>query len=364
MNKAAAKVIIGFLLCGAVPMLAQGKPMDADAAVHLVSSEMQSWVMSGKIMGGAAILYLDGNARILMAGHKVRGGAAPDARTMFSIGSITKVFTAAMLADLINSGKVKPSDPVDRYLPRYTHLRPKVRGKLTFERLATFTASLPDGTPARIKTPRRYFGKYLSHWRPRWPIGSKDKYSDQSYEILAYIVPRIAGTNYSNLLSDLITGPLDMPDTLPVVAIKPDKDRAESYSARGQPFRYHRDSWNGVGFLFSTPADMQNFLQACLGVKSGSARLQSALQLTWRPSFRMRTGAAQGYAWVVRTVETQSGTQTLISKNGATGGFFAFIIFDRENQAGVVFMTNRDQARSKHVGAIVERLGRHVLTGQ
>lgn len=358
------KIIVACLLAAAIPGLAQAKPMNANTAAQLVRGKMQGWSKSGKLIGGVAVLYLDGKAQIVTAGRRDVKGEAPDAQTLFAIGSITKVFTAAMLAKLINEGKVKLSEPVDKFLPSYTHLRPGVKGKLTFERLATFTASLPDGTPVRIKTAREYFGKYLSDWRPRWRIGSKDKYSDQSYEILAYLVPRIAGTDYVRMLSSLVTGPLDMPDTLPVVIENPDHNRAVSYERNGKKFPYKRVSWDGVGYLYSTPANMQNFLEACLGVKPGTNTLQNALRTSWRPYFRMNPRSSQGFAWVVRRVKGAGGTQTLIAKNGGVGGFFAFIVFDRANKSGVVFLTNRNSKTSPHVSSLIERLATRVLTGR
>lgn len=358
------KIVVACLFAATLPGIAQAKPMDANAAAQLVRSKMQGWTKSGKLIGGAAVLYMDGNAQIITAGRKDIKGEAPDAHTLFAIGSITKVFTAAMLAKLVNEGKVKLSEPVDKFLPSYTHLRRDVKGKLTFERLATFTASLPDGAPARIKTAKEYFGKYLSKWRPRWPIGSKDKYSDQSYEILAYLVPRVAGTDYLHMLSSLITGPLDMPDTLPVAVANPDQNRAISYQRNGKKFPYKRVSWDGVGYLYSTPADMQNFLEACLGVRPGTNTLQKALQTSWRPYFRMKAGVSQGFAWVIRHVKTHRGAQVLILKNGGVGGFFAYIVFDQTNKSGIVFMTNRNSKTSPHVSSLIEGLANRVLTGR
>ncbi|MGH8225954.1 MAG: serine hydrolase domain-containing protein [Gammaproteobacteria bacterium] len=368
MRKLAVKGFVVGLCALSIPVFAQAAPkgagVNAGAPAQIVREKMEGWVKDGKALGAAAALYIDGRAEVISVGRrsKDKDAAAVDAHTLYSIGSITKVFTATMLAHLINEGKLKPTEAVDKYLPSYTHLRPAVRGKLTFERLATFTASLPDGAPAKIKTAEQYFGKYLSHWRPRWPIGSRDKYSDQSYEILAYLVPRIAKTDYPAMLSSLITKPLDMPDTLSIHSSNPDKDRAEGYNARGEKFSFHKDSWNGVGFLMSTPTDMLNFLQACVGAKPGSDELQRALKLTWRPYFKINNSSEQGFAWVVHSVSTAHGKRTLISKNGAIGGYFALMVFDPEAKSGVVFLTSRDSQKSKHPPQAFA-LAKRILTG-
>ena len=54
--------------------------------------------------------------RILVAG-KASEAKAPDGDTVFEIGSITKAFTAILLADMVNKGEVNLDDPVSKYLP-------------------------------------------------------------------------------------------------------------------------------------------------------------------------------------------------------------------------------------------------------
>lgn len=362
MNRYAFKAAAAVFLAGLLPVLAQAAPVPGDASIETVRSAMQAMVGKGQIIGGAAAVYKGGRSQIITVGRKDLKGEAPDENTLFSIGSITKVFTAAMLAKVIDEGKIRLDEPVDKYLPEYTHLRPEVKGKITFERLATFTASLPDGAPRKIKTAREYFGTYLSKWRPRWPIGSRDKYSDQSYEILAYVVPRIAGTDYPHMLSEFITGPLGMTNTLPIAVSNPDANRAYGYGSDGRKSTYHRDSWDGVGYLFSTPADMLSLVEGCLGVKPGSEALQRAFQLSRKPYFRMNAKSSQGFAWVVHHVNAGA-THELVSKNGAVAGFNALIVLDPENKSGIVFMVNRDAKRSRHAPRFYG-LAERVLTGR
>lgn len=362
MNGPSSKAVAMVFLAGLLPALAQAAAAPADASIETVRAAMQAMVQRGQIIGGAAALYKDGKAQIVTVGRKDLEGEAPDGNTLFSIGSITKVFTAAMLAKLIDEGKVRLDEPVDKYLPAYTHLRPAAKGRLTFERLATFTAGLPDGTPARIKTAREYFGNYLSKWQPPRRSRLRDKYSDQSYEILAYVVPRIAGTDYPHMLSDFITGPLGMADTLPVAVSNPDTNRAYGYGAHGAKSAYRRDSWDGVGYLFSTPADMLNLVEGCLGVKPGSEALQRAFQLSWKPYFRMKNGSSQGFAWVIHHVNAGA-THELLSKNGAVAGFNALIVLDPETKSGIVFMVNRDAKRSRHAPRFYG-LAERILTGR
>ena len=67
-----------------------------------------------------------------------------DKDTIFAIGSITKVFTTILLADMVNSGLVNLDDPIEKYFPP-SDKAPTYNGqKITLENLATHTSGLPE----------------------------------------------------------------------------------------------------------------------------------------------------------------------------------------------------------------------------
>lgn len=63
--------------------------------------------------------------------------------TIFAIGSITKVFTTTLLADMVNQGLVKLDDPIEKYLPSNIKVPQYNNHKITVEDLATHTSGLP-----------------------------------------------------------------------------------------------------------------------------------------------------------------------------------------------------------------------------
>lgn len=361
----AAVVLVGILpvLGAQAGFAAATSPSVRDRDVA-VQRALEAMVRRGELIGAVAAVYKDGRASYVAVGRKYVGEPAPDRNTLYPLASVTKVFTSALLADAVAAGKIKLDDPIDSYLPAYAHLRPAVKGKLTFERLATFTASLPDGTPPRYKTARQYFEGFLSRWTPRWPIGTKDKYSDMSYEILAFVVPRVAGSSYESLLGKVVTGPLEMTDTYPITQRNPDSDRAYGIAADGKKTRYSRHSWDGVGYLTSTPADMMRFLQACAGASAGNPALERALTLATKPYFPMRQGAHQGLAWVIHTVSTSHGAATLISKDGGIAGFSSLVVVDPHDHSGIVFLSSRDSRnKNSHPQARFMAIARRLLLG-
>lgn len=66
-----------------------------------------------------------------------------DGDTVFEIGSITKVFTALLLAEMVTRGEVALDDPVARYLPDHVKMPTRSGKQITLLDLATYTSGLP-----------------------------------------------------------------------------------------------------------------------------------------------------------------------------------------------------------------------------
>lgn len=95
---------------------------------------------------GMAVGVVDhGRRRVITYGH-LDGGNSPsvDAKTLFEIGSITKVFTALLLADMARRNELDFNDPVDRYLPTGFRMPQRNGGSITLADLATHTAGFPN----------------------------------------------------------------------------------------------------------------------------------------------------------------------------------------------------------------------------
>ena len=147
------------------------------------------------------------------------GGAGP--RTIFQIGSVTKVFTALLLADMAERGELRLSDPAASYL---RGLRVGT-GPVTLADLAMHTSGLP-------RLPRGLFWSAVLNPRDpyaRYPAarfvraarralragsgGSPYLYSNFGYGLLGYLLGQAAGTAYQTLVTTRICGPLGLPDT-------------------------------------------------------------------------------------------------------------------------------------------------------
>src|SRR5438270_9722467 len=143
--------------------------------------------------------------------------------TVFDIGSITKVFTALLLADMAQRGELRLDDPAAKYLDAKRVKVPERAGKqITLADLATHTAGLPlRPTNLVSKDPNDKYRGYtadlmyecLSSFALPTDIGTKYEYSNLGYGLLGHVLEKRMGATYSELVESRITQPLEMKDT-------------------------------------------------------------------------------------------------------------------------------------------------------
>jgi len=195
------------------------------------------------------------------------GGAGP--RTIFQIGSVTKVFTALLLADMAERGEVRLSDPAARYLPGQPggaghrparSARPDGAAPVALADLATHTSGLP-------RLPRGLLWSALPHPQDpyaRYPHarfvraarralragsgGSPYAYSNFGYDLLGYLLGQATGTTYEALVATRICGPLGLPDTTFEVP-GPTLDRMAQGHQRGRAVIWHNGMTGGFSAM-------------------------------------------------------------------------------------------------------------------
>jgi D-alanyl-D-alanine-carboxypeptidase/D-alanyl-D-alanine-endopeptidase len=293
------------------------------------------------------------------------GPAPPGAHTIFEIGSVTKVFTATLLAAMVEDGLLALDDPVQPCLPAGVEL--PVRGRpITLADLATHTAGLPrlpHGFVLRSVRHRRnpygwltvgdlYAG--LPSTRLRREPGGRPRYSNLGYGLLGHVLAARAGRSYEQLVRERICRPLALEDTGVSVPAAVRGRFAQGHNRRGRPVPH----WDlpvlaGAGALRSTVADLLRFLRLQLG--EGELALVSAAALTHAPQSRQR-GVAIGLGW---TRLPLLGTEhELLFHNGGTGGFRSFVGFVPATQTAVVVLTNSARSVDALGFRILERIKR------
>jgi CubicO group peptidase (beta-lactamase class C family) len=278
--------------------------------------------------------------------------------TVFEIGSITKVFTSLLLADMAERNEVKLSDPVAKYLPATVKV-PERRGEqITLEDLSTHTSGLPR-MPVNVDPidPANPFAEYtvgglyefLSSYRLPRDIGESFEYSNIGGALLGHALAQRAGMSYESVIERRITEPLALKSTR--VTLTPDmKARlavGHAYALEPTP-NWDLGALSAAGALRSTANDLLTFLSANLGYTRTPLSQAMAAMLKVR---RDRDRGTIGLGWFF---DLRGGVE-IVSHSGSTGGYQSFIGYDPKARIGVVVLSNSG------AGASVDDIGIHLL---
>jgi len=292
--------------------------------------------------------------------------------SLFEIGSISKTFTALILAQMVAQNKVKLDEPVRELLPPGTVAKPE-GAEITLLDLATQSSGLPR-MPDNFKPadPQDPYADYrpanlyecLAKLGVSKPAGARFNYSNLGLGLLGQALANRAAVAYPELLAAEVTGPLGLKDT--VVNLSPEQEKrfAQGYSASHKPAHpWHLDALAGAGAIRSTAADMLTYLEAQLhpdriphppaaaAAGSPSATIAGALALCHQLRGDSLPGMKVGLAWLF---DTKSGA---FWHNGGTGGYSAYSLFNPRDDYAVVVLFNTTIDQS---GSFADRLGEHL----
>lgn len=284
-----------------------------------------------------------------------------DGDTVFDIGSITKVFTALLLADEVQRGDLSLADPAAKYLPSTVRLPQRNGRQITLADLATHTAGLPLRPPnLASKDPANPYAGYtvgrmyrgLSTLRLNEDIGSRYQYSNLGYGLLGQILALRAGQGYAALVQSRITRPLGMDDTGIELSAGMKRRLALGYDGQLHAARHWDEgALAGMGGLRSTANDLLRLLGAFLGYHKSALQpaMQSMLE-TRRPG-GMQPATQIALAWNIY----QAHGREVAWKNGSVGGFRSFVGYDLQAGVGVVALANAQTATG------LDDIGLHLL---
>jgi D-alanyl-D-alanine-carboxypeptidase/D-alanyl-D-alanine-endopeptidase len=280
--------------------------------------------------------------RVIAYGNLAKEDPRPiDGDTIFEIGSVTKVFTSLLLADMVNRQEVALDDPAAKYLPENIRM-PEQNGKsITLLDLSTHSSGLPrvpgnlnskDSTNPYADYTVDDLYQFLSRYAlPREP-GSEVEYSNLGAGLLGHILAHRAGTDYEALVRVRITEPLGMPDTGITLSSSMRQRMATGHNAMLSPVaNWSFSTLAGAGALRSSANDMLTFLEAFLGYReSPVAPAMKAMLDIRRPV--SKTTFEIGLGWSI--------LGAIAWHDGGTGGFRSFICCDPKARLGVVALSN------------------------
>jgi D-alanyl-D-alanine carboxypeptidase len=253
------------------------------------------------------------------------------AATRFRIGSITKMFTAAMVLQLVDEKKLKLTDTLDKFFPRVPNAKMITIAHVLGHRSGIHSAggdrSLRDkgASPAELLAMLEKTG--TSDFEP----GSKFVYTNENYLLMGLLVEKLTGKTYQENLAKRITSKIGLKDTYAASGpIDPAKNETFSY-------RYGRDwdqdteiHWSlffGAGSIISTPYDLAKFITAIFGGKVIS-----------KQSLALMTTMKDDYGFGMDVVKF--GDQTYYGHTGGAQSFGAWLAYLPEHKLALAYTTN------------------------
>lgn len=217
---------------------------------------------------GAAVAIVSGDRVVFAKGlgvSSIETGSRVTPDTVFRIGSVTKMFTAAMLVTLAAEGKIKIHRPIGEYL---NGLSPKL-SQVTAHQLLTHTAGMTDESPSD-------YGSHDDHALATYVRALKDdhfftepgrifSYSNPGFDVAGLLIEEISGRPYADVMTERLFKPLKMSSTTfrPTMAMTYPLSQGHSVSGKGKPtvIRPFGDNVAGWpdGFMFSSAMDLARF---------------------------------------------------------------------------------------------------------
>lgn len=314
-----------------------------------VEEHIDKGIESGKLTGiFVGHISATGKVTKLTKGKlKIDGHDPVTDQSFFEIGSISKVFTTLLLAEVMQEHDISLDDRADKYLPEGMTLPAYNGQEILIRHLVTHTSglpSLPDNMfPEDSSNPYADYTleelkKYLSGTELTRAPGSQFEYSNMGLALVGHIVEAETGKEYDRLIIERIAEPLNMGDTK-IKITAADSSRLARGHAQGKTVsNWDLPVFEGAGALRSTGNDMMIFLNAQLGLLKTD--LYPFMKKTQQPIFDIDQGLNQqtdkiGMGWFYTTDK-----DTIIWHSGGTGGYRAFIGINKETGSGAVVLSN------------------------
>jgi CubicO group peptidase (beta-lactamase class C family) len=344
-----SRTILSIFACLGLALPGPGAGVSAQAFApdEEVQAILDQRVEEGRATGiVVGLLNADGTRRYFAAGSSGPDAAPLSAKSVFEIGSITKVFTGILLAEMSLRGELALEDPVQRHLPQEVKVPVRNGQQIRLVDLSTHRSSLPrlpaNLLPPDVSNPYAHYSvedlyEFLNGHELSRDIGSEGEYSNLAVGLLGHTLALVAGMDYEGLVKDRILEPLGMTMSGITLSESMQDHLALGHGAGGDVVpNWDLPTLAGAGALRSTAEDMLTFLEANIG-KPGTP-LEEAMRLSHQPREDLG-GARIGLNWITRAGEDV----TVVWHNGGTGGYRTFAGFDPEAERAVVVLTNSSQ---------------------
>jgi CubicO group peptidase (beta-lactamase class C family) len=284
---------------------------------------------------------------------------AADTDTVYRIGSITKMFTALMLEQLVDAGKVHLSDPVEKYFPEVNTVQGRFPGAppITLYQLATHTSGLgrePDNIEAATTGPVSDWEKTLiaalPHLQYQSEPGIRFLYSNMGFAILGAALSRAAGESYVSYVPKHIFEPLGMTHSALERNAQMLPHLSKGYMAMGPNGEVdsetaQREHETGRGYkvpngaIYTTVGDLARFASFLMGQGPETVLKTSSLdRFQKQTAVPADIGLTSGYG--IGFQVDRRDNYVAFGHGGAVAGYTSMLLMNRAKGIGIIVLSN------------------------
>jgi CubicO group peptidase (beta-lactamase class C family) len=252
------------------------------------------------------------------------------ATTKYRIGSITKTFTAVMIFQLVEEGKLKLTDTLDRFFPQIPNAARITIGQILAHRSGIHNLEA-DGSWGKQPRTRDEVVARIAQGHPDFEPDARHLYSNTGYILLGYAIEKVGGKPYQEALKERITSRIGLDDTyLGTGNTNPSKNEAFSYRYIGEWKEAVEIDFSvpaGAGAILSTPTDMTKFIQALFDLK-----------LVSRDSLKQMTTTRDGEGMGMEPFSIAG--KTLYGHTGGSASSGAWLAYFPEEKLALAYTAN------------------------
>jgi len=266
----------------------------------------------------------------------------PDENSIFEIASVTKTFTATLLADLEAKGKMSIHDAIADHIPQFENVFGAPEPQIKLLDLINHTAGLPRNPTNTDNEDNNRYANYsvgnLNDFLSTLSLKAKPTgrmYTNTGAVILEHAIETTIKDSYENLIEKRVLNTLSMDDSHFIVPGEKRNRLVTGYRLGKETREVNVGQWNAMGGLKSTAKDMLSFIGAQIDLNPSP--LNDAIQLTHKEQYRDDKDI-EALGWHIKANKVSG--KSIHYHNGGTDGFVSFAGFNLEDQIGVVILIN------------------------
>lgn len=289
----------------------------------------------------------------------IEKGIEADLNTVFHIASLSKPFTAAAIAKLIQQGKLKLDDKLIDFLPEF-----KMKGEgykdISIKHVLTHTSGIPANISPDDWTQPSFGEKAMEEnlqavqdHSLEFQPGTDFAYSNSAFDILGVLISRASGMSFSDYVSKEILMPAGMTQS----TYKKPKDRLPDNYAASYSYGIETQDWSPYPYnekLYPSSGVLTSILDLCRWgqIHQGKGRFQEHIvlkedyfNLMVSPHYETPWGDNIGLSWFLQSYLDHPN----IMHTGQDTGFEAIIYIYPKDNVSIAVLSNRDFSRTGRI---------------